>query len=157
MSGVNIQTHHLYIRIKEANDSVKRNEHHQITQEHGFPTKLIKSICATLHGSKSNVQIGTESESETEVSILFVTLDGMITGRNRIRPSDFSAEIVINGEVLKVVPSITTLHARVVILCNVLLNCVPTYDFMTFHTVTKTATKAMCSIHWFKNLQNPMT
>lgn len=66
----------------------------------------------------------------------------MIMGRNRVRPSDFNAELVI-----KVVPSITTLYARVVILCNALLNCVPTYDFMTFHTVTKTVPKTMYSIH----------
>lgn len=81
----------------------------------------------------------------------------MITGRVRGRPSTISAEVVDDGEVLEVVTNFTTLYSRVVILCNSLLNCVPTYGFMTFHTVTKTAPKTMCSIHWFKNLQKPTT
>ncbi|XP_058465398.1 uncharacterized protein LOC131438975 [Malaya genurostris] len=55
----------------ETYDSVKRNELWQIMLEHGFTTKPIRLIRATLDRSKSSVKIaGTISDT-------FVTLDGL--------------------------------------------------------------------------------
>ena len=53
---------------------MKRNELWHIMLEHGFPTKLIKLIRATLDGSKSSVRIAGE------ISDSFVTLDGLKQG-----------------------------------------------------------------------------
>ncbi|XP_058064632.1 uncharacterized protein LOC131214270, partial [Anopheles bellator] len=70
----NLQTHHLFIDFRAAYDSVKRNELWQIMLEHGFPTKLIRLIRATLDGSTSSVRIAGE------ISDSFVTLDGLKQG-----------------------------------------------------------------------------
>ena len=70
----NLQTHHLFIDFKAAYDSVKRNELWQIMHEHGFPTRLIRLIRATLDGSSSSVRIAGE------ISDSFVTLDGLKQG-----------------------------------------------------------------------------
>ena len=70
----NLQTHHRFVDFKAAYDSVKRNELWHIMLEHGFPTKLIKLIRATLDGSKSSVRVAGE------ISDLFVTLDGLKQG-----------------------------------------------------------------------------
>ncbi|XP_055548204.1 uncharacterized protein LOC129731867 [Wyeomyia smithii] len=53
----NLQTHHLFIDFRAAYDTVKRNELWQIMLEHGFPTKLIKLIRATLDGFTSCVGV----------------------------------------------------------------------------------------------------
>lgn len=50
----------MFIDFKAAYEAVKINKLWQIMVKHGFPTKIIRLIRATLDASKSNVGVADE-------------------------------------------------------------------------------------------------
>ena len=76
-SEFKVQTHHLFIDLKQTYDRTKRKEMFVAIEKLGFETKLIRLVKATLDGTTCRVKV------QSDLSETFAVRDGLKQARTR--------------------------------------------------------------------------